>query len=209
MKELDFSDVLTIPKKIKATEVVKRGFMSNLLFANISRVFAAPQVVLDTLNNLKKEDQGKLVEPNKAVDTKGLELDDEGQVELDNEIVINKTDAILGNKIYDIEETLTDTIDNSGGNLVKETVNDIISSDVIEDIFKKSQEVIGATNQDIDSTKKNLKINLEKELEVSLKQKEIDEVKVKRDYEEKISQTVNKEEKNNLKRIYLKPWMIS
>ncbi len=202
MKELDFSDVLTIPKKIKATEVVKRGFMSNLLFANISRVFAAPQVVLDTLNNLKKEEQGKLVEPKEVVDTKDIELDDEGQVELDNEIVINKTDAILGNKIYDIEETLTDTIDNSGGNLVKETVNDIISSDVIEDIFKKSQEVIGATNQDIDSTKKNLKINLEKELEVSLKQKEIDEVKVKRDYEEKISQTVNKEEKEQLEKAF-------
>ncbi|NMA82351.1 MAG: restriction endonuclease, partial [Epulopiscium sp.] len=202
MKELDVIDVLTIPKQIKATEVVKRGFMSNLLFANISRVFAAPQVVLDTLNNLKKEDQGKLFEPNKPVDTKDIELDDEGQVELDNEIVINNTDAILGNKIYGIEETLTGSLDSSGGNLVKETVKDIVSSDVIEGIFKKSQEVTGATNLDIDSTKRILKINLERELEISLKQKEIDEAKVKRDYEEKISQTVKKEEKEQLEKAF-------
>lgn len=202
MKELDFTDVLTIPKQIKATEVVKRGFMSNLLFANISRVFAAPQVVLDTLNNLKKEDQGRIVEPKENVDTKDIEIDDEGQVELDNEIVINITGAILGNKIYGIEETLTGAIDNSGGNLVKETVKDIISSDIIENIFKKSQEVIGATNQDIDSTKRILQINLEKEVEISLKQKEIDEAKVKRDYEEKINKTVNKKEKEELEKVF-------
>ena len=205
MKELDFTDVLTIPKKIKATEVVKRGFMSNLLFANISRVFAAPQVVLDTLNNLKKEDQGRIVEPKEDVDTKNIEVDDEGQVEIDNEIVINNTDAILGNKIYGIKDIITGSIDGSDGiNLVKETVNDIVNSDVIEDIFNHSKEVIGVTNRDIDSTKKDLKLNLEKELEMSLKQKEIDQAKVKREYEEEISRTSNEEEKKELEKNFSK-----
>src|SRR5699024_8449631 len=173
-------------------------FMSNLLFANISRVFAAPQVVLDTLNNLKKEDQGRIVEPKEDVDTKDIEIDDEGQVEIDNEIIINNTNAILGDKIYRIEETISGAVDSIEGNLVKETVNDIINSDIIEDIFNDSKEVIGVTNRDIDSTKKNLKTNLEKELEISLKQKEIDEAKVKREYEEKISRTGNEEEKKEL-----------
>lgn len=202
MKEFDFTDVLTIPKKIKATEVVKRGFMSNLLFANISRVFAAPQVVLDTLNNLKKEDQGRIVEPKENVDTKDIEIDDEGQVEIDNEIVINNTDAILGNKIYGLEETLNNHIDSTDGNLIKETVNDIISSNVIEEIFNKSQEVIDATNRDIDTAKNILKAVLEKEFEISLKQKEIDEAKAKRDYEEKINKTINKEDKEELEKVF-------
>ena len=203
MKELDFTDVLTIPKKIKATEVVNRGFMSNLLFANISRVFAAPQVVLDTLNKLKKEDQGRIAEPKEDVDTKDIEVDDEGQVEIDNEIVINNTNAILGDKIYGVEETITAAIDSSDSmNLVKETVNDIVNSDVIDDIFNQSKELIGVTNRDIDSTKKSLKVNLEKELEISLKQKEIDEANVKRDYEEKVSQTVNNEEKEQLEKAF-------
>jgi hypothetical protein len=36
MVPLEATQVLTIPRTILATEVVKRGFMSNLLFANIS-----------------------------------------------------------------------------------------------------------------------------------------------------------------------------
>jgi len=40
MVELDVKQVLTIPKALKAREVVKRGFMSNLLFQNISGIFA-------------------------------------------------------------------------------------------------------------------------------------------------------------------------
>lgn len=38
MIELDANQVLTIPKSIKAQEVIKRGFMSNLLFQNISGI---------------------------------------------------------------------------------------------------------------------------------------------------------------------------
>lgn len=198
MKELDFSDVLTIPKKIKATEVVKRGFMSNLLFANISRVFAAPQVVLDTLNKLKKENQGKLVEPKEEVDTKNIDVDDEGEVQIDTELVINKTDAILGGKIYGIEETINDVITSGGGSLVKDAVDDIINSDVIKDIFNQSKELTDASNREIEATKKDLKISLEEEFEISLRQKEIDEAKVKRAYEEKINNSKNKEEKEQI-----------
>ncbi|ANI96951.1 hypothetical protein A9F05_15420 (plasmid) [Lactiplantibacillus plantarum] len=41
MVELSVNQVLTIPRAIKAQEVVRRGFMSNLLFANISGIFAS------------------------------------------------------------------------------------------------------------------------------------------------------------------------
>lgn len=204
MKELDFTDVLTIPKQIKATEVVKRGFMSNLLFANISRVFAAPKVVLDTLNNLKKEEQGRIFEPKEDVDTRDIEIDDKGQSEIDDKIVINNTDAILGNKIYGIEKTLNEVINSDSEDLVKETVKDIISSDEMKDIFKESKEVIGATNRDIDSTKRSLKKNLEKEIEISLKQKEIDEANIKSDYKEKSKEIVNQEEKKQLEEDFSK-----
>ena len=59
MKELDVNDVLTIPRTLKAAEVVRRGFMSNLLFANISGIFSAPQVALNILEQLNPETQGK------------------------------------------------------------------------------------------------------------------------------------------------------
>lgn len=41
--ELDAEKVLSIPRKIRSVEVVRRGFMSNFLFRNISQVFGAPQ----------------------------------------------------------------------------------------------------------------------------------------------------------------------
>lgn len=44
--ELDAEKVLTIPRKIRSMEVVRRGFMSNFLFQNIAQVFGAPQELI-------------------------------------------------------------------------------------------------------------------------------------------------------------------
>ena len=45
MVELDAASVLSIPRQIRSTEVVKKGFMSNFLFQNISNIFSAPALV--------------------------------------------------------------------------------------------------------------------------------------------------------------------
>lgn len=105
MTELDAAEVLTIPKVIKASEVVKRGFMSNLLFANISGIFQAPQAALDILDNMDYVAPGKrvTVENNKKIDTQELEIDKDGAAKVDTEIVINKTKAIFGEKVYTTE----------------------------------------------------------------------------------------------------------
>ena len=67
MVELDAAQVLSIPRRIKSQEVVRRGFMSNFLFQNISNVFGAPAVVRDIVEKLtpaheepKKSDRDKL-----------------------------------------------------------------------------------------------------------------------------------------------------
>ena len=44
MIEIDAAQVMTIPKQIKAQEVVKRGFMSNLLFDNIAVFLERPKL---------------------------------------------------------------------------------------------------------------------------------------------------------------------
>lgn len=49
--ELDAEKVLTIPRKIRSVEVVKRGFMSNFLFQNISNIFGAPKEVIDIITS--------------------------------------------------------------------------------------------------------------------------------------------------------------
>ena len=52
MVELDAASVLSIPRKLKSQEVVRRGFMSNFLFRNISNVFGAPAIVREIVEKL-------------------------------------------------------------------------------------------------------------------------------------------------------------
>ena len=49
MIELDAEKVLSIPRKIRSQEVVRRGFMSDYLFQNIANVFHAPPEVINIL----------------------------------------------------------------------------------------------------------------------------------------------------------------
>ena len=53
------NDVVTIPSKIKAIEIVKHGFMSNLLFQNIGRLFNDKRA-LEILSNVKENSQHTL-----------------------------------------------------------------------------------------------------------------------------------------------------
>ena len=57
--ELDAEKVLTIPRKIRSVEVVKRGFMSNFLFQNISNIFGAPKEVIDIITSFEPVDEPK------------------------------------------------------------------------------------------------------------------------------------------------------
>ena len=92
MQALDASQVLTIPKFLKAREVVNRGFMSNLLFANISHIFQTPKEVLSILNKLKKTPEGKDRRQEDQVGAEPYEdlpVDSRGEVTPDQKIVIN------------------------------------------------------------------------------------------------------------------------
>lgn len=141
--ELDAREVLSIPRKIRSVEVVRRGFMSNFLFQNISNVFSAPKEVLDIIDQFEaiEEPSGKI---NLTQETKDdLSLNEEGEVELTEEYVIGKTLDVFGEKIYDqsftdkisdtfsqIEETPNDT--DAAINRLKAFVKDRAVKDVVE-----------------------------------------------------------------------------
>jgi len=101
MIELDVNQVLTIPKTVKAQEVVRRGFMSNLLFQNISGIFAntGAREILEDLNPV---DQGKSVprKSKKSIDTRDVKVDDNGNATVEAETVIETTNAHFGPKVY-------------------------------------------------------------------------------------------------------------
>lgn len=113
MVELDVNQVLTIPKVLKAQEVVRTGFLSNFLFANIHRVFGHIsddiKHILDKLSQLKVPDIGSIT----TIHTDGIELDDNGDVIISQEVVINANNAKFGQKVYgEITKNIDDIIDN-------------------------------------------------------------------------------------------------
>jgi type II restriction enzyme len=116
MVPLDATQVLTIPRTILATEVVRRGFMSNLLFANISGIFALPKQIVDgILSKLPVEKQRKKDMSVSPVDLTGVKIDEDGNVVVPPEAVINKQNELFGDKVYDaspvaeaIEQSLAD-----------------------------------------------------------------------------------------------------
>lgn len=107
MVEIDAKQVLTIPRQIKAAEVLKRGFMSNLLFDNIAGIFQATQTVLDILSELPVEKEGKAVQTESLLTVDDVTVDDEGNALVDAELVINQQTKLFGEKIYRLGETVT------------------------------------------------------------------------------------------------------
>lgn len=112
MVELDVNQVLTIPKLFKAKQVVRQGFMSNLLFQNISGIFGANSEVLEILEQIEPYDNGKINKEkvNKPIDTQGVQVDDDGNAVVDNKTVINTNNARFGEKVYGDIQTATKTI---------------------------------------------------------------------------------------------------
>jgi len=148
MQELDVNQVLTIPKVLKANEVVKRGFMSNLLFQNVARVFAS-EGAIEILEKLNPVDVGKTVprQTEESIDTKNVKIDENEEVKLSPEIIVSKTEAHFGEKVYadvlddtkDILKQKTQSLNNAISALFKENTKDAIKELANENGLTKKQ----------------------------------------------------------------------
>lgn len=101
MIELDASQVLTFPQVFKAREVVRRGFLSNLLFSNVAGIFRYSEHVKAILDKLPIATQGKVRsgEPIEIPQPPPL-CDSDGNVRVDVETVINPKVAQLGKPVW-------------------------------------------------------------------------------------------------------------
>ena len=108
MIELDASQVLTFPQVFKAREVVRRGFLSNLLFANVAGIFRYSEHVKEILDKLPTAKQGKVRtgEPIEIPQPPPV-TDPDGNVQVDMETVINPKVDELGKPVYRIEDIPT------------------------------------------------------------------------------------------------------
>lgn len=133
MVELDAEKVLTIPRKIRSLEVVRRGFMSNFLFQNISNIFSAPSEVIDIIKSLPNAPEGELVNVSREV-KENLSVNDEGEVELSDEYVIGVSQDVFGDKIYG---TLSQSIDEKTEEIIDSPVSTQKAVENLREVFKK------------------------------------------------------------------------
>ena len=117
MMPLDAEQVMLIPRKIRSKEVVRSGFMSNFLFANISNVYGCSQAVIDILNKITpaKAPKDNKVDADDVNEVAG-ETEDSGQPKPDGQKVKELQESLFGEKIY--EETGQQFDD-----FVEETIN--------------------------------------------------------------------------------------
>jgi type II restriction enzyme len=108
MIELDASQVLTFPQVFKAREVVRRGFLSNLLFANVAGIFRYSELVKEILEKLPTAKQGR-VTTGQTIDVPQPPptTDRDGKVKVDAETVINPKVAELGKPVWRAEDIPT------------------------------------------------------------------------------------------------------
>ena len=111
MIELDAEKVMSIPRKIRSQEVVRRGFMSDFLFQNISNVFHAPKAVTDIISGLTPVSEKVSGLPINQDTAKDLSLDENGDVSLPKDYIIGKAQEVFGEKVYaDIGQALVDNV---------------------------------------------------------------------------------------------------
>ena len=196
MVELDVKQVLTIPKAIKAQEVVKRGFMSNLLFQNISGIFASTATeALEILEQLNPVDIGKVTprKTNETIDTKGIKVDDNGNAIVEHSIVVAETEARFGEKIYaDILEPIKNALNESSDNLPSIAAAAFISNtlETAKELAKENGVTIAQAEQVI---KQNANV-LARDIEIVQKQTQIKQAEAKIEYDRQVVAAQNDEE---------------
>lgn len=130
MIELDCEKVLSIPRKIKSVEVVKRGFMSNFLFQNISNIFVAPKELLDIIEQFDPISESKVNAGNIDIPDDIL-VDENGEVIIENETVIGTATELFGEKIYSPVKEIIDIVEDvdvskeNPLNIIKKTITDV------------------------------------------------------------------------------------
>ena len=164
--ELDAEKVLTIPRKIRSVEVVKRGFMSNFLFQNINNIFGAPKEVIDIITKFEPIEEPKSKVNLTEEVQKDLALDENGEVTLSNEFVIGRTQDVFGDKIYDVTSQVQETMTQmkqapDRAQKAIEKLKEAVKQSAVKAVVDTAQSTYGADMKAVDKRQIESKLNHE------------------------------------------------
>lgn len=179
MQQIDERQVLSIPRKIKCEEVVRRGFMSNLLFRNIANIFSAPAIVGEILGKMDKaqEERGRSTKSS-LEDAGKVNVDENGEAIVPQEVVVGQEQEIFGDKVYkafkEIETEIPMAAENANAVLAAiDKVGDSLKAAVEQTIIQPAAEGYELTK----GQQKRLEKEAQKELTAKIE-------KIKGDYEQ-------------------------
>lgn len=204
MHEIDAAEVITIPTRIKSKEVVKRGFMSNLLFANISGIFSGHSLFKEILDKIPPEKNRRL-EKQRKVNVTDPMIDEDGEIDIPKEVVIGTSQDLFGEKIYapieeEEKEEILSTIDFVGDKEYKKVIDQVASkiTGSLSDGFEKLKDNYPITKTRTEQIKKQVETTLKNTLE----EKSLQTAQTIRELEEKLEiETKEAEKENNEERI--------
>lgn len=164
MVELDAEKVLTYPKALVAKEIVKRGFVTNLLFKNITNVFNIPAEVINSLNKAKSSrSDGRMESRAEKVDH-----DPERKAKMEKRISVNNA-KLLGNKVYgdamlDVVKRAADITADDPSRTAAQTVNDITDAylEQIEEPIARYIEEYRPTKEKVEAVRKEQAVKVRK-----------------------------------------------
>ena len=200
MMQIDERQVLSIPRKIKCEEVVRRGFMSNLLFRNIANIFSAPAIVGEILNKMDKahEEKGRSSKTSLS-DAESMNVDENGEVTIPTELIVGQEQNIFGSKVYETFDELKESNElamSKTDNVLAaiDNVADNLKSAIEQNIIKPASEEYELTQTQtkrlIKESQKGLDTKIEKIKGDYEQQRKMAQVK----HEETLQQATNKKE---------------
>lgn len=148
MVQIDAQAVLSIPRRLKSVEVVRRGFMSNYLFNNIGNIFAAPSAVTEIVKNLKPAKNDDFDAQANIMANLGEITDAQGEISIPEEIVVGHAADLFGSKVYEntekaMEPAFDELMDNDDAATIKQNVKAVanalkeaVEKDVIDVAFE-------------------------------------------------------------------------
>lgn len=203
MEALDAAQVLTIPKTIKAQEVIHRGFMSNLLFANIGVVFGAPGAVKAILDKIPKaQEQAK--KDTATLDNAGeVHTNDQGEVEISGAMVINQANHLFGEKKFeDIQQPVAKAIEKTKDKDDSHKVAEAVTQAVMQKFKENSEDTIKGeyhlTKHQTERTFNHSEQQIQHALDKVADEHEIKQNVLKAEHEKKVQAAASQKEKQKL-----------
>lgn len=210
MVELDATKVLSIPRKLKCTEVVRRGFMSNFLFDNISNVFGAPKEVQEILQKITPvQEEPKKKQTQDITDQPNIPLDDHGNVDIPTETIIGTTQGVFGPKVYetiksDLDKPIQDIVDTTTPTMpsdkVKAAIDDLkghIKDTLTGAIVPPLADHYGMNKGQQNRAAKNISNQIDDKIDSIASDYETERRKAEIEHEHRVQEATTEEEKRD------------